>query len=558
MNQPIIPKEQSPSPDSDHIERQRRTFVQAFLGSLATLGSIGPLAACSGSGSEPDAETAGTKDLASAPPTNPPPPPAAAPAPPPRAPAPAPAPPPPTPPTTATVPVPPPTTARIDWGSGSDVGTVVGDVWTPGRDGQGRVNRASWESVPKGRWIEVGGTRIDTSLTAEIVNAGLGWTTTAQLWGTSAASNLFQSWSGFAVNQQEGKIFFLGGGHSDGYNNGLYRFDCSRMAWAIECMPSSWTQMSAAYRTNGSSTSNPESASVAVANFNAINPAGSRTGALTPALNGPFYDELPFDNKPTARHTYHSLTFAPNVGSAGSIYMGSRRLWRYDMASQQWVSRRVINDQVRATGTAAAPSATGIMEIHAAEAAFTAYDEVTRRVLVSASGSAGAGAFSYDVTTESWVRWGGSYGLNYNHAAKARVGRTLVALNPPVSDQSVVVGRYWVYNMDTQGVAAANLQFAGGLSLADFPSGGVFYDGEAMAYVGGLHRFWLVTRNSRGGMFWIDIDPTTTPWTASPLTFPNGSPIEQRLPIGRVQWIEGLNAVLAWDHCFTGAKFYRL
>lgn len=549
MTQPIPANGPTAFLEAKECETRRRALVQAMLGSLVSMGSIVPLSACGGS--DPTGATEGSSDPIPVAPisqTPPPPPPPTQPT----------TPSPPPPPATTQVPLPPPTTARIDWGSGSDPGTVVGDLWTPGRDAEGRVNRVSWEAVPKGRWIEVAGSRIDTSLSTEILNAGLGWTSKAQLWGATAGSSLFQSWSGFAVNQQDGRVFFFGGGHSDGYNNGLYRFDLNRMTWAVECMPSSWTQMSTAYRSNGSSTNNPESSAIAVSNFNSSNPAGARTGTLVPALNGPFYDELPFDNKPTARHSYQSMTYAPGVGTAGSIFMGCRRLWRYDIASRQWVFRRLINDQVRATGTAAAPSAKGVMEIHAAEAAFTAYDEVSRRVLVSASGSAGAGSYAYDLTTDAWVRWGASYGLNYNHAAQARVGRTLVALNPPVSDQAVVTGRYWVYNMDTQRIASANVQFAGGLTLADFPSGGAFYDGEAMAYVGGLHRFWLVTRNRQGGMFWVEIDPSTTPWTASPLTFPNGSPIEQRLPIGRVQWIEGLNAVLAWDHCFAGAKLYRV
>jgi hypothetical protein len=403
----------------------------------------------------------------------------------------------------------------------------------------------------------VAGSRIDANLTADILAALPAWGTSARLWGTTPATNLFQSWSGFGVDQQSGRLFFLGGGHSDGYNNGLYRFDLNRMTWAVECLPSDWGSLSAAYQTNGSSTFNPESAATALANFNANNPTGTRTGTLVPAANGPFYDQIPADFKPTARHTYHSITYAGNVGAGGSIFMGSRRLWRYDLASRRWVYRRLINDQVRATGTAAAPLATGLIEIHAAEAAFTEYDEAARRVLVSASGSNGAGAFAFDLATESWSTWTGSYGLNYNHAAHARVGRTLVALNPPVSDQPVVVGRYWVYDMDTGGRAFGDLRLTEGLSLANFPSGGAFYDGEAMAYVGALHRFWLVTRNGTGGMHWIEIDPTTTPWTARPLSFANDSPITQRLPVGRVIWIEGLNAVLAWDHCFTGARLYR-
>jgi hypothetical protein len=524
-------------------DAERRSLVCAFLGSMASFSAAGTLSACGGSDANGQALAGGGTSQpppsvvppVSAPPPVASPPPAAAPVP--LSPA-------------------PPVVANIEWGNGSETGSVGGDLWVPGRDGQGKVNRVSWESVPLGRWVEVAGSRIDVALTDELVSAGLGWSNAVQLWGANAGSNLFQSWSGFAVDQGAGRIFFLGGGHSDGYNNGLYRFDCSRMLWSVECLPSSRTQMSNAYLTNGSSTWYPDSGAAAVANFNANNPAGTTEGPIIPVKNGLFYDQIPFDLKPTARHTYHSMVFVPNIGTAGSVFMSSRRLWRYDLASRSWVSRRLINDKVRGLG-ASAPNATWASEIHAAEAAFTAYDEVGGRLLVSASGSAGSGAFAFNLQTETWQPWIGSYGLNYNHAAQARVGRKLVALNPPVSDQSVAVGRYWVHDLDAGSTVAANLQFAGGLSLADFPRAGAFYDGAAMVYVPPLNRFWVVTRRSSGGMFWIEIDPTTTPWTASALTFANANPIEQRLPIGRVQWIEGLRAVLAWDHCFTGAKFYR-
>lgn len=548
-SKPLPPATSLPGTGSEY-DVERRAVVRAFLGSLASLSAAGALSACGNS--DTNGQTLGGGSPVEPPPAQPPTPRAVTPpvaAPPPVA---------SPPPAASPAPLPPapPVIANIDWGSGSDTGSITGDVWTPGRDGQGRVNRASWESVPRGRWIEAAGTRIDTGLTSTLVNAGLGWTTSEQLWGSHPGANLFQSWSGFAVDQGAGRLFFLGGGHSDGYNNGLYRFDCNRMAWAVECMPSNRTQMGSVYLANGSATNNPESTAVALANFNANNPVGTTTGVITPVLNGPFYDEIPFDAKPTARHTYQGMVYVPDIGSAGSVFMGVRRLWRYDLAAGRWVSRRLVNDVVRAQGSGA-PNARGVYEIHAAEASFTAYDEVRRRVLVSASGSAGAGAFAFDLQSEAWAAWSGSYGLNYNHAAQARVGRKLVALNPPVSDQAVSVGRYWVHDLDTGSTVAANLQFSGGLSLADFPSAGSFYDGAAMVYVPPLNRFWLVTRRGAGGMFWIEIDPTTTPWTASPLSFANASPIEQRLPIGRVQWIEGLRAVLAWDHCFTGAKFYR-
>lgn len=58
-------------------------------------------------------------------------------------------------------------------------------------------------------------------------------------------------------------------------------------------------------------------------------------------------------------------------------------------------------------------------------------------------------------------------------------------------------------------------------------------------------------------MAWIQLDPTTTPWTLTRLTFANASPITQILPQGRLKWIPALNAVLVWDHCFANAFVYK-
>src|SRR5690349_12742866 len=55
------------------------------------------------------------------------------------------------------------TPPSFTWGTGTDTGTLAGNVWTPGRDATGLVNEVSWALVPKGRWIEVAGTPL-TSL----------------------------------------------------------------------------------------------------------------------------------------------------------------------------------------------------------------------------------------------------------------------------------------------------------------------------------------------------------------------------------------------------------
>jgi hypothetical protein len=441
------------------------------------------------------------------------------------------------------------------WGAGSDTGSLVGDVWTPGRDANGVVNRASWDTVPTGRWIEVAGTRIDEQLTAAVQAVSSGWTL-QQLWGANNGSNLMQSWSGFAVDQANARFWFLGGGHSDGYNNGLYRFDLYRMQWAIENPPTPRSSMSAAYLANGSSTNNPEATATAAANFNANNPAGTTTGTLVPATNGPMYDEIPVDLKPTARHSYQGLVYVPSIGTAGSVLMHARRLWRYDIATGAWVLRRLVNDQARSTG-GAAPNATGVIEIHAAEASLALWDEVAGKVLCSASGSNGSGAYAFDWSSQTWATSVAVYGLNFGDAAVVRQGRTVVSLNAPAAT-GARAGRYWIHNLDAGTTTpGTDVQLGGGLTRANFQAADAFYDGYGMVYVPAVNRYWVWTRNSTGGMQALQLDPTTTPWTLSPLSFANASPIQERLAQGRIHWIEALNAVLVWDHCFVGCKIYR-
>lgn len=441
----------------------------------------------------------------------------------------------------------------MQWGAGGSTGTVTGDTWTPGKDSQGRVNKVSWAAVPTGRWIQVSGTRIDTQLTTKVQALSAGWTS-ATLWGTTGANSIFQSWSGFGVDVSRDRLWFFGGGHSDGYNNGLYRFDCNRMQWSIECPPSSRSAMSTAYLTNGSSTYHPVSNAAAIANFNANNAPGTTLGVTVPLANGPFFDVIPEDGKPTARHSYDGIVFAPTVGAHGSVFLHERRLWRFDIASGSWVYARLFNDQIK--GNPAAPGAGAVDVAHAAEASVAIWDEATGKILCSASGSSGSGSAAFNWGTQSWSGWGASYGLNYNHAAHARYGRYQTAFNPPYSEGGVYVGRYWRYNIDTGARTEADVQLSG-IALSAFVSSGTYYDGEGMVYVPPLDRYWVCTRAAAGGMLWVQLNPNTTPWTLSPLTFANTAPVNERLIGGRLRWMPNLNAVLVWDHCFANAYVYR-
>lgn len=441
----------------------------------------------------------------------------------------------------------------FQWGSGSSLGSMSGDTWTPGKDSQGRVNKASWAAVPTGRWISVAGTRIDSQLTTAIQNISAGWNSET-LWGTTGANSLFQSWSCFGVDGSRDRLWFFGGGHSDGYNNGLYRFDCHRMQWAIECPPTARSAMSVAYLTNGSATYHPVSTAAAVANFNANNAPGTVIGVTVPLINGPFFDVIPEDGKPTARHSYDAIVFVPTVGASGSVFLHQRRLWRFDLASGAWVYARLFNDQIK--GNPPAPGAGAVDVAHAAEASLAIWDEATGKILCSASGSSGSGSAAFNVNTLSWSGWGASYGLNYNHAAHARYGRIQVAFTPPYSDGSTYVGRYWRYNLDTGVRTESNVQLSG-ISRSAFVTSDTYYDGEAMVYVPPLNRYWVCTRAAAGGMLWTQLDPTTTPWTLSPLTFANNPQVYEKGIIGRLRWLPNMNAVLVWDHCFTNASIYK-
>jgi hypothetical protein len=89
--------------------------------------------------------------------------------------------------------------------------------------------------------VQVDGTRFD-SLTNQVVGVVPGWTV-----DNSSFRNIFQSWSGFALDPDGCRAWFFGGGHSNGNNNGLYRFDLFRMRWAVEQLPSDRTTWAANY-----------------------------------------------------------------------------------------------------------------------------------------------------------------------------------------------------------------------------------------------------------------------------------------------------------------------
>lgn len=413
------------------------------------------------------------------------------------------------------------------FGSGNDAGSMQGDLWTPGRDAQGRVNLASWDTVPRSRWVSVAGTRLD-ALDAAVKAAVPSWAGKDLQW-----HGILQSWSGFALDLTGSRAWIFGGGHSDGYNNGLYRFDMFRMAWAIQDMPSDRSNWSTAYTSNYNATNCPESQNAATAK----NAAGTLN-----AVNDVYYDELP-DSKPTARHTYSTMVYVPQTNE---VVMVCRRLWRFSLSSGKWSYRRLIRDQF-------APYMDN-------ENGIGTYDEVTGEVLTSATGSQTLyRSTGYKLFSNLWS----TYDAPWNRFAGADVrhGRILTVINSP--EQTVgnyaSPGRYWRYNLDTRSVdTSGEMQFEAGLSRADFAPVAWYYDGYSTTYIPSRNRYWLLTKTAAGAMAFFEIDPTTTPWTIRRMSFTGAVPQAAALPKRRLIYWPALNAVTLTDVAGKDISLYRL
>ena len=422
-----------------------------------------------------------------------------------------------------------PVSADARFGEGSDAGQLDGDVWYPGRDQQGRVNAASWELVPRQKWVSISGTKL-SSLDAQVLAAVPGWSTSSLAW-----EKLFQSWSGFALDLPSARLWFLGGGHSDGHNNGLYRFDLFRMKWVVEEMPSDRTLWSSNYNPL-SATRYPDSDAAA---------ATKQANGTLEAVNDIYWDELP-DGKPTARHTYSSLLYIPDTQE---VVMPARRLWRYSLNQKAWNYKRLIRDQYD--------------QWMDAEDIIATFDEASGEILFSSCGSqAKYRATGYDLYKNSWTDWADSPWRRYYGVADVRKGRYLILIRPPFaasSNGSPQKGLYWRHDLDTRAtVESGELAFSDGLTADAFSSTSSFYDGASCTYIESLQKYWLYTRSSSNVMQLFEVDPANSPWTIRRLDEYAVDPPPRRLLKRRMNYWPALNAVTLADNGDLDFKILRL
>ncbi|UQA60553.1 hypothetical protein [Polyangium aurulentum] len=421
-----------------------------------------------------------------------------------------------------------------DWGTGSDTGSLEGDVWTPGRDANGLVNAESWAKVPGGRWIEVNGTRLD-GLDAEVKAKIPGW----KDYGSGGWGAVTHAWNAPAADPEGSRAWWVAsGGHGDSSNNGIYRFDAFRMAYAIEHLPSDTTAWSDGYKllqTTNTFTTCPES----IAEYD----ASVEAGTAEPAGNW-FYDELFWDRQPTSRHTYSGVVYVPKTNE---LVMGVRRLWRYARETGQWVYKRLPGDDA---------------SNNLGEEVIAVHDQYRDQIIVAACGSGGPWSDSFDMSASKWTGEGSAWnGWDWNGAADTRDGDIVTIFRTPedpASGEYALVGRYLTFDVKEHKVVTSGLvQFADGLSASDFAGGD---DGAGMVYVPPLGRYWVAVRLKTGALGWFELDPTTSPWTLRPLVQDGPIPAlsdGKTLVRRRMLWMPKLHAVLFLGSADTNIRVHR-
>jgi hypothetical protein len=413
----------------------------------------------------------------------------------------------------------------------ANAGSFANDVWTPGRDSAGLVSQASWALVPGGRWVTVSGTRLD-GLDAAVKAAVPGW----RDYGSGGWSGVTDAWCGFAIDAPGSRVWLMGGGHGDSSNNGIYRFDALRMQWAIEALPSDPVTWSTAYKSSGVYARNPESE----AQFNIALAAGT----LKP-VNDWYSDELPADRKPTARHMYSSMVYAPESNELVFNYV---RMWRYSLSENRWSYKRLTRDKT-----------TPYMD---QEGMISIYDEAKKEMLMSSAGSYGLyKATGYDLAQNQWTNWTSPWNL-YFDAADTRFGRRVVVIKPPArkTTGNGSAGIVWDYDLDKRSVTSTGpLQFADGLTQDSFANEDWYYDGAGLTYLPTKNRFWLFTLMATGSMALLEIDPTTAPWTVRRAPNVTGNmPTPHKNLKRKMVYLPALNAVLLCATATQEMSIYKL
>ncbi|MBB4844021.1 hypothetical protein HNP55_002557 [Paucibacter oligotrophus] len=439
--------------------------------------------------------------------------------------------------------------ARPALGRGTDPGSVKGSLWTPGRDAQGAVNEVSWAAVPTGQWLNVADTRLD-ALDAVVKAAIPGWSDP----GSQKWDGVTNAWNGVAMDTEGCRAWWVcAGGHADSANNGIYRFDALRMAYAVECLPSDtgpWKTPFAAY-------GKAQSLYQRIASGGSVGPClesearyqADLAADIKPPEGGWFGDELVWDRKPIARHVYSGTVYLP---ASNELVLARGRLWRYSLAAGRWTYRRHAKDSAsRGFG----------------EASIAYQDPANGQLIVGSCGSDGPFGATFDFKTESWTGYMPPWASwDWDGAADTCFNEELTLLRPPSnpdvgSGSRGFPGRYMRYKLRTRQASEGVLQFEAGLSQSDFANQSSFYDGAGLVYIPPLNRYWLSTQMKDGRLAWFELDPSTTPWTLRRMPQATGdwpAPSAGSIVKRRMMWLPSLSALVYLGSASKNISIYKV
>lgn len=332
-------------------------------------------------------------------------------------------------------------------------------------------------SMNPGEWYEVPNSRMDAFKPAITPR------------GTETVAAVMDSWSGGAYDSKRDRLVVWGGGHNAYAGNELYAFDVNTLQW-------------------------------------------SRLTDPTP--NGQIVENAVYylDNNPSARHTYNSLEYAPNVDrymslGAGSTYGerggGGNAVDAFDFDSLTW-SRR--------TGV---PATRGYSSFYGA---ITAYDPKTGSIWYH-KGFSGDLA-QYNPVSDSWTTYPSTYLEFYATAAIDPERHIMVAAG---NDQ------IFVWDLDNPGRPAVP-GTSGDKTIEGAQAPGFQYDPVLKKFVG-----W------NGGDAVYILDPDTWTWTkisaaASNTTVPTSA--ERRGTNGRFRYVPSRNIYVVANRTFENVYLLKL
>lgn len=194
---------------------------------------------------------------------------------------------------------------------------VVGNVWTPTKNGFGLIKAGSWANLPLNTWCRVSGSTL-AQLESLLLANGFPISKDLGHGGTVGSINAFSG--GVLVND----AFYMPrvGGHADSSMNGIWRLDLERMgggtSWAIEAMPSDPDAPGYVWRTPYRTLSD-------VTSYSIYNYTPSDT-----------WDVLP-DGKPTSAHIYNGVWYDPSRNTINTSRMSK---WSWDLTNKAWTRSR--------------------------------------------------------------------------------------------------------------------------------------------------------------------------------------------------------------------------